>query len=852
MDMAESALKSDSRALTVKNTVADFVPLLAILPDGAILLKDGSLARIFHVQGHDGETVTQADKTAQSEQARATLQQFDERVTLWTTVRRRRTTPDFEEHFSNRAAQRAHDAYIAQFDGQQAFRTDIHITLILQTDLRKTSFFDRVSRHHEAGRGMGSSIIKSVWETLNGHKQYVHSDRYFAPAKRKFEALCGEFVANMQGFGLRALEEERTLELYHDLVNPISGDHAMRAPSAVAPMDALIADVQVHREGGGFAPEALRIFDGEGNKYIKSVSFYEWAEWVSAGAMDDLMAVHGEITLTIVAQFLSSEKAQQMLSSIDSKLSMSFTKFSELISRSVSKGGGDEGGEGIGRNLLREEVQEAHARTFAENLKWGHVFSNILCYGDNVEEATVTATEVAAILRRRGFVARTESLHLLQSWAAALPGQWSQIKSWWPLTVEYFSDLLPLRQSFGGETENPYLTKILRRRARALSQFKTAQGGTYALDLHAYSKGDRENDNGHFLIVAPTGGGKSVLANWLIMQFRRYDPTRIIVLDKDLSCKIPILAQGGTYLETAGGRLDLNPFSLLAEGEKHINFLVQWIRRLLEGEGVRSVSDTEITSALRHLARTGGGDGTGNKYRLKNFLNFLPNNDAKAALEPWLEGNAYGGMDRVHDGFRQQMEAESYCLAVDLKRIFSDAKFGEPCLDYILYCIEQAIDYEGDGAAAIRPGMLYIEECWKIFQLPRLARQLEDWLRTLRKKNIVVGMATQSLQDLQKSGLFEVLVDSTPNQFFLGNREAATQAELYKKFRLTDEDVERIAKMGVGNFLYIKSGHLKKMLKFQVPPEVLKMLVVNESSLGEMERVGIRRYIGEDGTGELQ
>ena len=61
-------------------------------------------------------------------------------------------------------------------------------------------------------------------------------------------------------------------------------------------------------------------------------------------------------------------------------------------------------------------------------------------------------------------------------------------------------------------------------------------------------------------------------------------------------------------------------------------------------------------------------------------------------------------------------------------------------LAYLFHRIEGRLDG--------RPTLLIVDEGWLALDDPGFARQLREWLKTLRKKNATVMFATQSLADI--------------------------------------------------------------------------------------------------------
>jgi type IV secretory pathway VirB4 component len=73
--------------------------------------------------------------------------------------------------------------------------------------------------------------------------------------------------------------------------------------------------------------------------------------------------------------------------------------------------------------------------------------------------------------------------------------------------------------------------------------------------------------------------------------------------------------------------------------------------------------------------------------------------------------------------------------------------------------------------------------------------KIEDWLRTLRKKNAAVILSTQSLVEVADSPHRDVILESCPTKILLPNPEAQNPAtaELYRKFGLTSRQIEMLS-----------------------------------------------------------
>ena len=103
-----------------------------------------------------------------------------------------------------------------------------------------------------------------------------------------------------------------------------------------------------------------------------------------------------------------------------------------------------------------------------------------------------------------------------------------------------------------------------------------------------------------------------------------------------------------------------------------------------------------------------------------------------------------------------------------------------PVLTYLFHRIDQRLDG--------RPTIVVLDEAWVMLMNGTFGAKVEEWLRTLRKKNAAVILATQSVTEVANSSLRDLILESCPTKIYLPNAEARSPAtaELYRKFGLTE------------------------------------------------------------------
>ena len=145
---------------------------------------------------------------------------------------------------------------------------------------------------------------------------------------------------------------------------------------------------------------------------------------------------------------------------------------------------------------------------------------------------------------------------------------------------------------------------------------------------------------------------------------------------------------------------------------------------------------------------------------LRNFANLLPRHLSER-LHRWVHGEPAGQYAFLFDNEEDTLEISRFlCCRLRGARPLP-ASSCEPLLFYLLHRAN-AVIY--DPALASKLKLFFIDEAWRFFTHPAIARYIVEALKTWRKKNAAIVLSTQSVDDLVKSDLLEVLVESCGTQ----------------------------------------------------------------------------------------
>ena len=98
-------------------------------------------------------------------------------------------------------------------------------------------------------------------------------------------------------------------------------------------------------------------------------------------------------------------------------------------------------------------------------------------------------------------------------------------------------------------------------------------------------------------------------------------------------------------------------------------------------------------------------------------------------------------------------------------------------------------------SAEAGPTLIVLDECWVFFENPMFAEKIKEWLKTLHKYNTSVLFATQSLDDVAKSPIFDTVLSSCKSRIFLPDEGALTESrsKLYRAFGLNSRQIQLLA-----------------------------------------------------------
>lgn len=467
----------------------------------------------------------------------------------------------------------------------------------------------------------------------------------------------------------------------------------------------------------------------------------------------------------------------------------------------------------------RGEMIAAREAVGAGQLSFGDHHLSVLIRSNRIEsleEATATA---AAALSDIGAVAVREDTNLEPGFWGQFPGNEHFVVRRALISSANAAGLISMHGFPMGRAKGNHW-------GDAVTVLETTAGTPYFFNFH-------ESDLGNFTVIGPSGSGKSVVLNFLAAQAQRFSP-RTILFDKDRGSEIFIRGLGGRYEKLSRGcATGFNPLRL-PDSPSNRSFLRDWLSCLLEPEGPEE--EATLASAVDEIYCHGS------ELRRLRFLRDLlaggrrpKAGDLPSRLDPWIAG---GERAWLFDNRDDRLDLEQRVLGFDMTELLDDRRLRTPALMYLFHRIETCLDGQ--------PTMILIDEAWKVLDDPMFAGRIRDWMKTLRKRNAIVGFVTQSAADALNSSISSAIVEQTATSLFMPNPKARDE-DYCKGFGLSAQEVEFIRSLPAHSRCFlVKQANRSVVVRLDLSgmPDLLTVLSGRESSVRRLDE--LRASVGDD------
>jgi len=476
------------------------------------------------------------------------------------------------------------------------------------------------------------------------------------------------------------------------------------------------------------------------------------------------------------------------------------------------------------RDVLIDESKQADIENLGDCLRvlgdgqsLGDFSLTIVLYGRDRHELDQLAGEFNGVFTNADGSLFVETYNQLNAYFATVPGNYAlNLRKMYLLNSNY-ADLSFLFTIHPGEKANAHLG------TEYLAVLETDNQTPYYLNLH-------EGEVAHALILGMTGSGKSYLCNFLLQNAQKYDPLTF-VFDIGGSFESITTIFGGSYLNVGQETRDftINPFSLPYEKE-NLQFLFSFFRVLIEGNDERFRLDfkeeRKLWEAIERTYLLEPGQRT-----LSNFANII--GDLKDRLHRWTRAGQYGFLfDNADDTLSfKRFQTLNFHGWSDAPEVL------EPLLFYVLHRASNEICHPANLGTF---KTFLMDEAWLFMKNETIRNYVVQAQKTWRKHNAAMILATQSIKELEQSGMLQTVAESCPTKIFLANPEM--NRDIYREaFHLNDTEIELIAGLVPPGQMLIRKAQISKKVRLNVD-SVTHWMATNNARDNLKKREYFERY----------
>ncbi len=750
-----------------KNTavLADYLPWACLVGPGIVLNKDGSFQRTLRYRGPDLDSATEVELVSVTARLNNILKRFGAGWALFFEAERVPASQYPGARFADPASWLVDQERYAAFSADGAHHESHYYLTFL--------FLPPPEHEGQAER----FLYERSDETAIEVEPQAQLEWFVTETDRALQMLQSILPE------AEALDDGETLTYLHGTLS--SKRHPVAVPAIPTHLDAVLCDQPFF---GGIEPKL-------GDQNLRVLTVLGFPNATVPGILDALNDLGFAYRWTTRWIALDKTEATRHLTRLRrqwfaKRKSVSAILREVMFNRETALVDPD-------ADNKAADADEALQELGADDVAFGYLTTAIVVTDTDAKQANEKLLAIERIINGRGFVTIRETLNAVEAWLGSLPGNpYANVRQPIVHTLN-LAHMMPVSAVWAGPEMNRHLN------APPLMMAETRGSTPFRLDLHV-------GDVGHTLIVGPTGSGKSVLLSLLALQFRRFIGAQVILFDRGRSARAATLAMGGESIELGlEGTLALQPLARLDEPAE-IAFALQWITALLTSEGVRVTPDVKdaVWTALQSLASAPKQERT-----LTGLAVLTQSSALVAALGPYTLEGAYG---RLLDGSSEKL-ASTDVLHVEMEQLMQHKALIAPVLNYLFHRLEARFDG--------RPTLLILDEAWTFLDDALFAARIREWLKTLRKKNVSVVFATQSLADIERSTIAPALIESCPTRIFLPNdRALEPQARsVYERFGLNARQVEILSIAASKRDYYAQTARGNRLFELGLGPVALAL-----------------------------
>ncbi|PIB38316.1 TraG family conjugative transposon ATPase [Maribacter sp. 4G9] len=351
----------------------------------------------------------------------------------------------------------------------------------------------------------------------------------------------------------------------------------------------------------------------------------------------------------------------------------------------------------------------------------------------------------------------------------------------------------------------------------------------------------------NFAIFAPTGEGKSFLANNILRQYFEMD-VRLVIIDLGGSYTkfAQLYPEQYTVLRYESGKnLGINPFYISDVNDispERLEDLSVFLFELLASDlKVTKAQSVSLKKILQHYYKT-----VSEAHSLESFYGFIRNNRERLLetlgidkayfnitnflhiLSEYVEGGLYSFLFEMSEDQSYKIE-DKRLIVFELDEVKDNKEILSVMLKLIKTAIQRTIWRNKE-----EKGIILFDEFAKQLKFPNVLESVEFYYQAIRKQEGAIGIILQSINQLPDNSTSASILENTQVIYSLNNEKGYD--ELIKRLNLSSHDLNQLK--SIKNDLtserkytemFIKIGKESNIFRLEVPPEVFAAYLTDGS-----------------------
>ncbi|MGC9217498.1 hypothetical protein, partial [Acidithiobacillus sp.] len=697
---------------TKEKSYADLVGYAAMVADGVLLQKDGSLLAGWYYQGEDMASASADDLNIMAVKVNNALKRLGTGWMVHATTARIASRDYPECKFPDRTSRQIERERRAQYQAEGAHYETISALVLsyMPPLLAETKIADSMVHQAKSGESKETQqqrLIRQFGEAVD----IIENDLRI---NLKMTRMRMTPFKDDKGSAIPSGGSDALLRWLH--YNATGKMHPVRLPETPMYLDTLIASEDFV---GGFKPKV-------GDQHIRVISITGLPGETSPAMLDAIGHMQFPMRWTSRFIFLDPALAVARIDKIRKKWKQGIRGFKDQMFRTAS------GAVNLDALAQSQDAEIALSEAKSGQVRFGYYTSTIVLMDDDAERIEENVKQIRQALGDLMLTSRIETVNAVEAFLGTLPGNGVANVRRTLLHTFNLSHLMPLTSVWSGPATNP--CPFYRQPAPPLLYATTTGGTPFRLSLH-------QRDVGHTLIAGITGAGKSTLLGLIAAQHLRYKsreglPAQVFAFDKGNSMFGLAHATAGVHYEIAGdaSALKFAPLDSI-DSESERLWAQDWLEGLLTLNDVKLTTDvkSQLTMALKRLANSPRGNRS-----LSEFISGLQNPELRQAIAQYTDEGGSDILDAQEDSLHLTSGERPGITVFEMEDLLGKGpRIVVPTLMYIFHRVEKALDG--------RPTLLILDEAWVALSHPVFAEKIKAWLKVLRKANAAVIFATQSI-----------------------------------------------------------------------------------------------------------